>query len=79
MHYFNGAPHDNTDMDLPFKTTSVAIIIHNSPSAPVPLITLIPYAPMQEVQLNFNEYCSAYIPSVCNHEIFQPPQFSKLS
>ena len=76
MHYFNGGPHDNTDMELPFKTTSVALIIHNCPSAPVPSITAIPAAPVQKLQLNFNSFYSAYIPSVCNKDIFQPPQFS---
>ena len=76
LHYFNGNPHDNSDMELPFKTASTALIIHNCPSAPVPFMTAIPAAPMQEVQLNFNEYYSAFIPSVCNNDIFQPPQFS---
>lgn len=76
MHYFNGDPHDNTDMELPFKTTSTAVLIHNCPSAPVPFITALPTVPMQEVQLHFNEFYSAFIPSVCNNDIFQPPQFS---
>ncbi len=76
MHYFNGNPHDNTDMELPFKTTTVALIIHNCPSAPVPSITAVPSSPTQELQLNFNEYYSNYLPSVCNKDIFQPPQLS---
>lgn len=76
LHYFNGGPHDNTDMELPFKTSSAALLFHSSPSAPVPSITAIPSAPAQEVQVNFNEYYSAFIPSVCNNDIFQPPQFS---
>jgi hypothetical protein len=75
LHYFNGDPHDNTDMELPFKTTSVALIIHSCPSAPVPSITEIPVADTQEVQLNFNEYYNTFIPSGCNKDIFQPPQF----
>ena len=76
LHYFNGDPHDNTDLELPFKTTSVALVIHNCPSAPVPSITTIPAAQIQEVQLNFNEFFAAFIPAVCNKDIFQPPQFS---
>jgi len=76
MHYFNGAPHDNTDMDLPFKTTSAAIIIHNSPSAPVPVITLIPSAAASDVRVNFSHYYSSWIPSVSSKDIFQPPRYS---
>ena len=76
MHYFNGAPHDNTDMDLPFKTTSAAIIIHNSPSTPVPVVTLMPSAPASDIQVNFNQYYSSWIPSVSSRDIFQPPRRS---
>lgn len=76
MHYFNGDPHDSTDMELPFKTTAVALIIHNCPSAPVPTINVIPSVPTQEVKQNFNYYYSPWIPSVSNNDIFQPPQFS---
>jgi hypothetical protein len=76
LHYFNGSPHDNTDMELPFKTTSVAMVIQNCPSAPVPAITAIPPANTQEVQLDFNDFYSTFIPCGCNKDIFQPPQFS---
>lgn len=76
MHYFNGSPHDNTDMELPFKTTSVAIIIHNSPSAPVPSITLIPSAAPSDVEVNFSQYYSSWIPPASSKDIFQPPRYS---
>lgn len=76
MHYFNGDPHDATDMELPFKTTAVALLIHNCPSAPVPSNAVIPSACTQEVKQTFNYYYSAWFPSVSNKDIFQPPQFS---
>lgn len=76
MHYFNGDAHDNTDMELPFKTAAVALIMHNCPSAPIPSATKIPSANTQEVVLNFNEYYATFIPSVCTKDIFQPPQFA---
>lgn len=76
MHYFNGGPHDATDMKLPFKTTSVAIIIHNSPSAPVPVITPIPSAPASDDRADFSQYYSSWIPSVSSKDIFQPPRHS---
>ncbi len=76
LHYFNGGPHDSTDMELPFKTTSVALIVHNCPSAPVPSSTEVPTAHMQELRLDFHTFYSPFIPSVCNKDIFQPPQFS---
>lgn len=75
LHYFNGDPHDNTDMELPFKTNSTALIIHSCPSAPVPSITEIPAAPLQEVQLHLYDYYLAFIPPGYNKDIFQPPQF----
>jgi hypothetical protein len=76
MHYFNGSPHDGTDMDLPFKTTAVALIIHNCPSAPVPPISRIPSIPAQELQINFSCHYTACTASGSTNDIFQPPQFS---
>lgn len=76
MHYFNGAPHDNTDLELPFKTTSVELTLHNSCSAPVPAITSIPLANFAEIHFRFNEFYETFIPSTCNEDIFQPPQFA---
>ena len=76
MHYFNGNPHDNTDMELPFKTTSVALIIHNCPSAPVPPISRISSVPAQELQVNFHHYYTAGTASGSTKDVFQPPQSS---
>ncbi len=76
MHYFNGGPHDGTDMDLPFKTPAVALLIHSCPSAPVPPISRIPSVPAQELQINFNRYYAAGTASGSTKDIFQPPQFS---
>ncbi len=76
MHYFNGSPHDNTDMELPFKTTAVALLMHHCPSAPVPPIVKIPSVPAQELQVLFNPHYAAGIASGNAQDIFQPPQFS---
>lgn len=74
MHYFNGAPHDNTDMDLPFKTNSAALVISQSLSISLPaqpFASFIPFAPVQGQAITFYTF---YLPTRSQHAIFQPPR-----
>ena len=76
MHYFNGKPHDGTDMELPFKTNANALMVTLNFSIPLPLP---PQVPVLSVVQNKNPEFKCYnihIPSGNHNSIFQPPRFS---
>ncbi|MEO5890434.1 MAG: hypothetical protein ABIQ31_09290 [Ferruginibacter sp.] len=76
MHYFNGAPHDNTDMELPFKTNSTALIISHNFSVSLPSQPFSSFNPVTVIQQQpaaFGFY-SFYLPSRSQNCVFQPPR-----
>ncbi len=78
IHYFNGNPHDadyDRDMQLPFKTSSAALIASNSFS--ISLFTQILTLPIPVVNLRtYLKGYSFFIPKGGLSYIFQPPRIS---
>jgi hypothetical protein len=71
MHYKTDVPHDDTDMQLPFKTCG-----HSQAASTIALITQKitlkePTAVDAVSQIAFYQQIS---PSLLSHDIFQPPR-----
>jgi hypothetical protein len=77
MHYFNGDPRDsdyNTDMQLPFKTTSNALVVNLSSSLPILPQNFLPLSPLKTISSIYTNFYSVWIPSGHLSDIFQPPR-----
>ena len=78
MHYFNGAPHDDTDMELPFKTNSTALIISHTFSVSLPCQPFISSKPLAVIKKQPAElaFYSLHLPSRSQNDVFQPPRLA---
>ena len=76
MHYFNGKPHDGTDMELPFKTNASARLIAMNFSIPIPHPVQAPSLPVMQMRNEKYKMFTLIIPSGNSNTIFQPPKLS---
>ena len=74
MHYFNGRPHDNTDMELPFKTNSTAALVSMNFSTPLPCPPALPVVPVVLSEDREYKVYTVSFPPGQNKSIFQPPR-----